>query len=446
MDPRRSRQVIVALATPAGRGALSVVRMSGDGALQILDRVAKPTRSGVWQPGRVRRAAFRDASGPFDDGLVTVFRAPRSYTGEDIVEMSIHGNPQLVTRLIDACVDGGARVADPGEFTRRAVTNGRMDLVRAEAIDQLVRAAGPEGLRVARDGIAGRLDNALEDLRSTLLSIAAELEARLDWPGDELAYETDERLLEILGSTSRRCTTLAATYAAGRVRVEGLKVAIVGAVNAGKSSLFNRLVGAQRAIVHPSPGTTRDVIEAPVRLDGFELTLYDTAGERETDDPVEALGLQLAREVVAGADLLLVVLRARAGGPDAVERSLLERTADRPRIVVTNRVDEGGEPEPGSIPTSAATEAGLPELRAALKRALGESPADGLMVASARQRDQLLALAEACDRAREALPAAGVAVAADAVISALEEIDRLTGAVTREDVLDVVFAKFCIGK
>jgi tRNA modification GTPase len=446
MDPRRSREVVVAAATPAGRGAVAIVRLTGGGALQVLDKVAKAHRSGPWRPGRVRRASYRDAAGVFDDGLVTTFAGPKSYTGEDLVELSLHGNPELVSRLVHACVEAGARVADPGEFTRRAVVAGRMELLHAEAIDQLVRASGPEGVRIARDALSGRLGGAFDDIRSSLLQVAAELEARLDWADDDLAYETDERLFEMLKGTAARCRSLGESYRAGRARVDGLKVAIVGPVNAGKSSLFNRLVGEERAIVHASPGTTRDVVEARTRVGGFEITLFDTAGERPTDDPIEAMGLQLARRVVEEADLLLVVARARDGGPDAVEQALLARTASRERLVVTNRVDEGGRQLDGSIATSAVTGQGLPELQRALEAALGAAPADGLMVASARQRDLLLAIAEACDRARDAMPVAGVAVAADAVIGGLEEIDRLTGASTREDVLDVVFAKFCIGK
>ena len=221
-------------------------------------------------------------------------------------------------------------------------------------------------------------------------------------------------------------------------------------MNAGKSSLFNRLLGRERALVHPEPGTTRDVVEAPTRLGGLAVTLLDTAGERATDDPVEAAGLALARELVDEADLLVVVLRARAhGGPDPTEAHILARTAGRPRVVVLNGIDrEGvGRPSPGWIGTSAATGEGVEALeRALVHRLVHTEGADGGMIASARQRDLLVATAGWIDEAAEALELAGIAVAADALTRALEEMDALTGADTREDVLDALFARFCIGK
>jgi tRNA modification GTPase len=423
-----------------------VVRLSGPGALDLARRVCVVRSAGPWRPGRVRRVDLVDRDGPFDDGLATFFRGPRSYTGEDLVEIAGHGNPELVARLIGACVDAGARVAAPGELTRRAVLNGRMDLVRAEAVDQLIRATGPEGIRIARDALVGRLGAEVDAVRAEVVGVVAELEARLDWPGDELALESDERLLATLAGIERRCRGLAETWRAGRARVDGATVALVGPVNAGKSSLFNRLVGAERALVHETPGTTRDVVEARVRLGPVDVRLLDTAGDREAADPVEALGVDLARRVVGEADLVVVVLRCRPGGPDEVERALLDRTADRERLVVTNAVDLPGDPLPGSLAVSARTGEGVDRLVAALVEALGAVPSDGLLIASERQRDRLLGIARAARVAAEAWDDAGIAVSADALTEALRELDALTGADTGEDVLDAVFSRFCIGK
>jgi tRNA modification GTPase len=444
------RDVVVAAATPWGRSALALVRLSGEGTSEVLDRIVERVHPAPLQPGRPRRVRLRDRSGVFDDGVVVLGRAPHTYTGEETAELSCHGNPLIVERLLSAAIEAGARLAEPGEFTRRALLHGKLDLVRAEAVWQVTHATSSEGLRIGRDALDGRLGEALEALRQPLVEAAAELEARLDYPDDELAYVEDEALVATLQQVAGEASALASTWQAGRHLVQGARVALVGAVNAGKSSLFNAMVGRSRALVHPTPGTTRDVLEVPVQLDGLGVTLLDTAGERETDDPIEAAGLALARELVEEADLLIVVLRARPAGLIEAERQILARTADRPRLLVYNGVDQAGVlPAPdGALRTVATTGNGVPELRTAVRAALvGELVGNArLVIASLRQRDLLRSVAEAVEEAVVALPVAGVAVAADAVTRAIEELDALTGADTREDVLDALFARFCIGK
>jgi len=440
--------VVVAAATPFGNAALAVVRLDGEPLDGVLDRVAAPLRPGPWKAGRARRVSFIDARGVYDDGVVVVRRGPRSYTGNDHAEIGLHGNPLLVARLVDACLTAGARAAGPGELTRRAVVNGRMDLLAAEGVDQLVRATSMEGARIARDGLSGALGAEVGIVREALLAAAAELEARLDWPDDDLALAGDDEVLASVAYAGATCGRLAATFEAGHALVDGVRVAIVGPVNAGKSSLFNALLGRTRALVDPRPGTTRDVVEARCALGPLTVTLLDTAGEREATDPVEAAGLALARGFVEEADLLLVVVRASPDAPDAVERALLARTADRRRLVVYNGVDRSPVAAAGEgwWATSALTGAGIPELIAAIASLAGGAAGEGLLVASARQRDRLLAVEAACEEARVAFFEAGVAAAADAVVRGIEELDTLTGADTREDVLDAVFARFCIGK
>ncbi len=436
----------MAAATPAGRGALAIVRLTGEGTAAVVSAVAR-TRDGSPLPERrPRRVWLVDAQGPIDDGVALWASGPRTATGEDLCELTLHGNPLLVERAVQAFVTAGARLAPPGEFTRRAVVNGKLDLLAAEAVDQLVRARTAAGLAVARAGLEGATRAAAEPLRARLLDAAAELEARLDWPGDDLALASDAELLAALGEVAGACRALAATHAAGRARVEGARVALVGAVNAGKSSLFNALLGRPRALVHDSPGTTRDVLEVACTLGPLEVTLLDTAGERATADPVEAMGQALARELVALADLVVVVLRA--GREDPLTDELLARTADRPRLVVWNGVDASDAPAPaGALPVSARTGAGVDGLVAALVGALGgDVPPSTLLLASARQRDALLAVAAAVEEAAEALPAAGPAAAAEALARAVAELDGFGGAGAREAVLDAVFARFCIGK
>lgn len=438
---------MVARATPPGRSALAVVRLTGAPLDPVLEAIVRPMRPGAWRPGRTRRVELIRGGVAYDDGVAVVFRAPRSYTGEDLCELSLHGNPALVDHLLSCAVDAGARLAGPGEFTRRAVVHGRLDLVRAEAVDQVVRAVGIEGARIAREALAGGLSGRFAGLRDALLVCAAELEARLDWAGDDLALEDDAAVVARLAAVSAEARALAATAARGQALVDGVRIALVGPVNAGKSSLFNALVGVERAIVHPSPGTTRDVIEARARIGQVDAVLYDTAGERDDLEPIEALGLALGRRWTEEADLLLVVV-PHPEGPGGSAASVLARTADRPRIVVVNGIDRPGEPviPPGAVATSAVTGAGLDALRREIAARFAAQSVEGPVVASARQRDRLRAVAEAADQAIEALPFAGVAVAADAVTDAIAEIDAATGADPRESVLDAVFARFCIGK
>lgn len=440
--------IIVAPATAWGVSAIAVVRLSGPSLVPWVEQLARPRGIADWRPGVSRRVDFLEGGEVFDDGLATWWAAPRSYTGEDCVELSCHGNPLLVQRLIDAALAAGARLAEAGAFTRRAVEHGKLDLVRAEAVLQATTATTAEGLAIARSGLDGRLTAAIDALTGPLRELAAALEASLDHPEDVGLSDTE--VLDALHALAERCRTLAATERLGRLQVQGARVALVGAVNAGKSSLFNALLGRGRALVHDQPGTTRDVLELPCTLAGLRVTLMDTAGERVTDDPVEAAGLALARELVADADAVIVVLRARPDGPDAVERTLLERTASWPRLVVLNQIDRVPEaPAPrGAHRISAKTGDGLDQLGPRLRDVLvGETPGEArLVIASARQRDLLLSVGRHLDVAVEGLQIAGAAVCAEELTEALSALDALTGADTRERVLDALFARFCIGK
>jgi tRNA modification GTPase len=438
--------VVVAAATAPGRSALAVIRVGGAGSDDVVRRFCTPLSGWPVPPGRLRRIIVHDRHGRFDDGVLAFWRGPRSPTGEDLYELSLHGNPLIVERAVLAAVDAGARVAPPGEFTRRALHHGKIDLVGAEAVLQLAEATSARGLDVARAGVDGRLFAAFAALRAPLVEAAADLEARLDYPADELAYLDDAALLSSLGTIAASPRSLADTWSIGRALVAGARVALVGAVIAGKSSLFNALLGDQRALVHQTPGTTRDVLEVVTRFGDLQVTLLDTAGERPTEDPVEAAGQALAHRLVGAADLVVVVLRSKTGvTPDPVEAEILRCTAG-PRIVAYNGVDRHeSPPPPGALPVSALTGEGVAELRLAIvDRLVGQELSS--IIASARQRDLLLAVAAAADEAIGALAVAEPAVAVDAVVRAIEEIDALTGADTREGILDALFARFCIGK
>jgi tRNA modification GTPase len=440
--------IVVAPATPWGHSALAVVRFSGSDLFGPLDSIVDPMGEGPLPAGRARRVWLRDGEGRFDDAIAVRADPGRSYTGEETLEISCHGNPLVVQRLLDAAIAVGCRLAEPGEFTKRAVVNGKLDLVAAEAVDQACRATSPAGLEIARSGLDGGLQEWLAQVRQQLVAATSELEARLDWPSDELAEMPDAALLADLSRLAEACREVAETARSGRVQIDGARVALVGVVNAGKSSLFNRLLGRERALVHPTPGTTRDVVEATTQFNGLSLTLLDTAGERQTDDPVEAAGLALGAQLVADADLLVVVLRCRPQGPTDTELDILRRTSDRLRLVVCNGVDTPGVVPADALPVSAFTGSGLPQVKGALLDALVSQThrSAALRIGSARQADWLLTVARAAEEAVEALPIAGVAVSADALTRGVEALDSLTGADTREDVLDQVFGRFCIGK
>jgi len=441
--------IVVAPATAWGHSALAMVRASGKGVRDLLHQVVTPLHPGPWAANKTRRVVFSDDKGAFDDGLAIWSPGPRTYTGEELFELSCHGNPRIVERLVNACVAAGARLAEPGEFTRRAVSAGRMTLLDAEAVDLACRATSDAGLQIARTVFDGTLGASIAALREALVFVAAELEARLDWPGDDLATMDDQRLLSRVAEVGNTANRLSASHAEARLLIEGARVAFIGPANAGKSSLFNVLVGSRRALVHATPGTTRDVVEASVRLGPLTVTLYDTAGLRETSDPVEQAGLELAREVLEGCDLLLATLPVeRWVDPEA--RELPEVLRDKPCLWICNGVDRvSNDARPaGVLCTSAVTGEGQDALeQAVVKALLGERfVTDTLRIASKRQAQLLAEVRRHCDDVPQALQEAGPAVAASTVLLAIEEIDGLTGADSQEDVLSSLFERFCIGK
>jgi len=455
--PSRGSQgeAIVACVTPWGRSAVALLRLSGEGLASILEQVCG-LRRGLPAARRASLVGLRDADGVFDQGLLLWMPAPRSYTGEDCAELSCHGNPLLAERLLSACLTAGCRLAQPGEFTRRAFLNGRMDLLRAEAVLQAIEARSLAGLEVARQGLSGRLGAWAEDLRRRLLDCAAQLEARLDFPyaleEEEQVASGDAELLSALDQLGRQLRDAADSFESGRVRVHGATVALVGPVNAGKSSLFNALLGRRRALVSDTPGTTRDVLEAHTRIGGAAVTLLDSAGENLQAAGLERDGLDLRDELLADADLLVVVLPAHR--PELPEsRAILERSAGRRRVLVGNHADRAGAVTQlhgqRLLPTCALDDTGLQSLKAAIQdELLGEEPGGAaVVIASQRQRDLLLALSRQVGRALDAARGeAGVAVAAEELMAGLQLLDDLRGSGAREQVLDRLFARFCIGK
>ena len=443
---------IVAVATPPGRGGIGVVRLSGAGAETIARTLVARE-----QPLAPRHATFTRIAA-CDQVVATFFPAPHSYTGEDVVELSAHGSPVILAGIVSAAMGGGARLAEPGEFTLRAFLNGRIDLPQAEAVADLIDAVTPLQARAAFDQLEGTLTGAIREIDAGLFDLVARLEASVDF--SEEGYHFVEPA-EVAGSLERlmeRTASLIDEGRRGRLVREGLQVVIAGKPNVGKSSLFNALAGAARAIVTDVPGTTRDLVAEVVDVNGLRVTLVDTAGLRPTHDVVEAEGVARARQAWDVADLVLVVVDGSAP-LDALDRQLLEETAGGLRLVVSNKsdlgvglgADPGGEGGAGLLRVAARTGDGFDGLRAALLLALDVEVRDDPPAITNLRHVALLGRAhEALSRARAAAGAGGDALPEEFVLADLQEaraaLEEISGRRTSEDVLSHIFARFCIGK
>ena len=444
---------IVAVATPSGRGGLGVVRMSGRESQRIAAALTR--HPSPLEPRRANFARFAPATGGVGDQVIlTFFPGPHSYTGEDVVEISAHGSPVLLRAVVESAMAAGARLAEPGEFTLRAFLHGRIDLVQAEAVRDLIDAVTPLQARAAYDQLEGTLTAEIAGVDRGLFDLTVRLEASLDFPDEGYHFiESGDAAREIAGIIATLDRVLAGA-ARGRLVREGLQVVLAGRPNAGKSSLFNCLAGAGRAIVTATPGTTRDLVTETVEVEGIPMTVVDTAGVHgAAADPIEVEGIARA---VAARDIahLVVVVLDRSRPLDGDDRTLLAATAGRPRVVVANKADLlaawDGESLDGADPVvvSAATGEGVDRLRAALVvAAAGEATRDVPAITNVRHVDLLTSARAALDRA---LDAARTETPEEFVLADLTEarrrLEEVTGARTSDDVLHEIFARFCIGK
>jgi len=444
-----TEDTIVAIATPAGRGGIGVVRLSGPDAARIAGTLTTPAS---FAPRHATLAQIHSADGDaIDQGIVTHFPAPHSYTGEDVVEVSAHGSPVILRAVVAAAQAAGARLANPGEFTLRAYLHGRITLVEAEAVADLVDAVTPLQARVAFDQLEGTLTTRLREIDAALLDVIARLEASLDFPEEGYHFiDPDESVREI-DRIVASIDTLLADAARGRIIRDGLTVAIVGRPNVGKSSLFNALAGAARAIVTDVPGTTRDLVSERIDIEGVPVTLVDTAGLRGTpENAIEEEGIARARIAAEAADVVLVVLDG-SQPLTADDRAALDTTRAVRRVIVASKHDlpaAWDHAASDALAVSALAGDGLGQLRAQIVEGGGGLlPRDRAPIANLRHvallKQARAALARAAAAARQRIPEEFVLADLHAARGCFDDI---TGARPQDEVLRTIFARFCIGK
>jgi tRNA modification GTPase len=450
-------ETIVAIATPIGRSGIGVVRISGSEAIPISQRFFRPHPKNATLEHRMAVVGkwVKSDGDAIDEVVVTFFRAPHSYTGEDAIEVSAHGSPLILKRIVETVMSAGARLAQPGEFTLRAVAHGKMDLLQAEAVRDFIEAQTERQAKTAMRQMDGTLSTRLRPIKERLVDVIARLEAAIDFAEDDVDVPPNDLVAKSLEPIASDLDGIEKTFDYGNMLQKGLQLAILGKPNVGKSSLFNQLVAQDRAIVTDVPGTTRDVLTETVNLDGVPLRFADTAGVRQTTDRVESLGVTRTFETLADADLALVVLDGSSSLEDD-DHHVLEKTAQVRHVIVINKADLppgldtavlNGAPK---VFVSAKTGQGLNELRNALRIFLierGTDLADDVVLTNTRQH-------EAICRARDSLAAAQLALVGEVphemvlldLYGALSALNELTGEVVTEDILDRIFSTFCIGK
>ena len=446
---------IVALATTPGRSAIGIIRLSGPQSLEIL-RGLIGEKSFAHEPNRVFLKQILQESGePLDLALVTYFEAPRSFTGEEMIELSCHGSPVVLRRVLDLTLSLGARLADPGEFTLRACKNGKMNLNQAEAIRDLIDARTEAAATQAARQLKGELAVALQPAKETLVQIIVKLESALEFVEDDLPRIQAQEIATQLAGVVAIIERLASTFAIGRVLREGVKVTIVGRPNVGKSSVFNRLVGLDRAIVTDIAGTTRDSISESINLNGIPIALTDTAGIRVASDKIEEIGVERTHRAMADSDLLVVVIDGSTQ-LSAEDAAIVTQAARAKHVVAINKCDLGIDTEVENqlvqslkVRLSALTGEGLDELAAAILAPFGvvDSETVGLLITDSRHYDLLRRTQASLEQSRELFGgSASEEIVLVGLHNALRYLGEITGETTTDDILAEIFSTFCIGK
>ena len=464
---------IAAISTPYGRGGVALIRISGAEAIEIAGRVFCPRSGKKLSDIRGGRTTYGDICQPIvdergdytvgralDDGIAAVYRAPHSYTGEDTVEITCHGGILLTQQVLSAILAAGARPAEAGEFTRRAFVAGKLSLTEAEAVINLIDAGSEEQLRLARSHTAGVLTRALEDFYQRLLSLVSTAYVYADYPDEDLTDLTPEEMISALTILIGEMQALGLTWRAGHAICDGISTVLAGRPNTGKSSILNRLLGRDRAIVSNIAGTTRDTIEEKVQVGKVTLRLTDTAGLRESDDPIEQIGVERSFAALDAAELILVVIDS-ASTLTEEDRELLEKLAGYsvPKIALLNKSDLGGAPIADELasysfhavcPVSAVTGEGMDELKSTIEKLFIEGEIDydtTAVLANARQKNALDQSIKAACRALYALESGFTPdVAGMDIEDAMASLAEVDGRAVSADIVDAIFHRFCVGK
>jgi tRNA modification GTPase len=453
---------IVASATPAGTGAVAIVRLSGRNALAILEKLWRPTAKRTAAPRTLQLGTIVDpeTGATIDRVLAVAMPAPRSLTGEDVAEIHCHGGPYIVRRIVALATRAGARHADPGEFSRRAFLNGRIDLTEAEAIADLVAAKSESALAQALSQLSGALAERITAIRSEVIAVRAHLEAEIDFADEDLDLPSRSDIARQIDRVARDVAILHDSFARGRRLREGARAVIIGKPNVGKSSVLNLLLGVERAIVTPIPGTTRDVIEDSVHLGPYQLVLQDTAGVRESADQVERIGIERTLKSVGDADIIIAVFDS-SGPVDDEDNAVLRLCNGRAGVALLNKRDRPQALAADQLRTVGLTMPTLrlsaldpndaaplrDELKSAVESLVAESAVEEMAISRERHREALAAALRSLRTAEDSLgrnmPPEIVAVD---VMAASDALGAITGEVATEEVLDAVFREFCIGK
>jgi len=455
---------IVALATPNGRSGIGVIRLSGADSLAITQKlVDKKIEEFAPRVAYLTQLFDANSDETIDESIVTYFKAPHSFTGEDVVEISCHGSPPVLRQVIDVCLRSGARLAEPGEFSLRALANGRMDLTEAEAVRDLIDAQTFASARQAVRQLRGEFSHELQPLKDDLLDVIVVLESALEFVEDDLPEMQAKGVYDKLVVIRDGIRQIASTYKAGHLIREGLKVAIVGRPNVGKSSLFNAFLGSDRAIVTDIAGTTRDQLHERLTIKDIPISLIDTAGLRNTNDTVEIIGVERSRRVMADADLVIAMIDASEQLMDE-DQEILDSLAHLSHLVVFNKIDKISENELRNqiakiqfvspreqrhIAISARTGAGLDELKEAIVQPFmpNEASSAGFLVSDARHYDLLNRASSEIEQSLAELEAgASEEITLIGLHNALRYLGQITGETTTEDMLTRIFSTFCIGK
>ncbi len=449
--PYQKGETIAAVATPPGEGGIAVIRISGDQAFNVAEKIySGPIRSYPSHTvhfGRIVNAAEETV----DEVLIVPMRAPRSYTGEETVEIHCHGGSLITRHVLQTVLDAGARAAMPGEFTFKAYMNGKLDLAQAEAVQQLIAAKNDLALHAAESHLQGALSKKIAEFQRELVDIAAILEAWVDFPEEGLEFAAFEEVIFTLKKIKEKMEKLSSTFHEGKILHEGLTLCLSGVPNVGKSSLMNALLGKERAIVTEIPGTTRDLLEADLKIGGLHFRLVDTAGIRATDEIVEQEGIRRSRQAMQEADLVLLVLDATRGIQDE-DSVLLQLAPSEKTLTIWNKIDlpsSHSQPK-GSWAVSAKQAIGLEELRRAIDQKIwrsGPPSKEEVVITQLRHRQALDGATQSVQLVIEGLQSQVSAefVAAD-MRRALQELGTIIGTHITEDILSAIFSKFCVGK